>query len=427
MGADHSADADAINEALQGIEVKGFDGLATRSPASSPGTESLKSAFHNLAASILADLIQMTIKMMIFKALSAALGRAFGGGGQSAGVIGRSAEEFRFGRASTRGGGLIPSACSGSSARRARADHRHAEGRDGAAQFDAWLGRRRTTGAECHGHQRHNDFRGADPPPWRRSASASTRWSDACPRRRLDDAGRAPRFVWREPVKAPARDADRLLSQRFRHPARRLWRAGGERPRRRRPGRAFRCGSATYTLDVVGPDESDAIRAFKDQIRGATRASSAATSPASIPRPTAAASPAWSAPDAAPSTGRHGLVGGDHRRRRQPGDAPRAAGRFTLGQGDYIGFHWVATEASVAGLTWHALRARCRRRGRRRRRHHRHVEPPIPSAVPAGAIAYLNQPACVMALVTDQTKLQAIGRRNAIGGGQLVGIQDIRA
>jgi hypothetical protein len=38
-------------------------------------------------------------------------------------------------------------------------------------------------------------------------------------------------------------------------------------------------------------------------------------------------------------------------------------------------------------------------------------EPPIPPAVPPTAIAYLNQPACVMALLTDQTKLQAVGRR----------------
>jgi hypothetical protein len=56
-----------INEALQSIEVKGLDGLTDAITGVITGTESLKSAFHNLAASILADLVQMTIKMLIFK------------------------------------------------------------------------------------------------------------------------------------------------------------------------------------------------------------------------------------------------------------------------------------------------------------------------------------------------------------------------
>lgn len=69
-----------INEALQSIEVKGIDGLTEALQGVLSGTESLKSAFHNLAASILADLIQMTIKMLLFRAITAATG-AFGGGG----------------------------------------------------------------------------------------------------------------------------------------------------------------------------------------------------------------------------------------------------------------------------------------------------------------------------------------------------------
>jgi hypothetical protein len=100
---------------------------------------------------------------------------------------------------------------------------------------------------------------------------------------------------------------------------------------------------------------------------------------------------------------------------------------FTLGLCDYVGFSWVATETSVAGLTWHTcvrvnsgdvadgtgeLTVTC--------------EPAIPLAVPPTATAYLNSPACVMVL-TDQTKLQAVGKRLAIGGGQIAGIQDLRS
>jgi hypothetical protein len=54
-------------------------------------------------------------------------------------------------------------------------------------------------------------------------------------------------------------------------------------------------------------------------------------------------------------------------------------------------------------------------------------EPPIPSAVPNTAVAHLDNPKCVMALVTDQSKLNGIDRSLGIRGGQIVGIQDIRA
>lgn len=70
--------ADQINEALQSIEVEGLDGLTDAIMGIIDGTKSMKSAFHDLAASILADLIKMSIKMAIFRALSA-LGGAFGG------------------------------------------------------------------------------------------------------------------------------------------------------------------------------------------------------------------------------------------------------------------------------------------------------------------------------------------------------------
>jgi lambda family phage tail tape measure protein len=72
-----------INEALQSIEVKGLDGLSEAITGVITGTESLKDAFHQLALSVLQDLIQMTIKMLIFRAISA-IGGAIGGGGSGA-------------------------------------------------------------------------------------------------------------------------------------------------------------------------------------------------------------------------------------------------------------------------------------------------------------------------------------------------------
>jgi hypothetical protein len=100
---------------------------------------------------------------------------------------------------------------------------------------------------------------------------------------------------------------------------------------------------------------------------------------------------------------------------------------FVMSQGDYIGFHWVATEESVAGLTWHALvRVVEAATGDGTGEVTVVCEPPVPSAVPLTATAYLNEPKCVMVLVPDQSKLEAIDRREAIRGGTLVAIQDIR-
>jgi hypothetical protein len=65
-----------INSSLESIEVKGLDGLNDALTDIITGTTSMKEAFHQLAASVLRDLLEMTIKLLIFKAIQA----AFGGG-----------------------------------------------------------------------------------------------------------------------------------------------------------------------------------------------------------------------------------------------------------------------------------------------------------------------------------------------------------
>lgn len=71
--------AQAINEAMQGIAVRGFDGLANAITDVLTGTQSLKSAFKDLARSIIADIVQMTVRMLIFRAVSSVLGGLFRG------------------------------------------------------------------------------------------------------------------------------------------------------------------------------------------------------------------------------------------------------------------------------------------------------------------------------------------------------------
>jgi hypothetical protein len=67
-------DAKTITEALQGIEVHGFDALASSIAGVISGTESLGQAFKDISQQIIGDLIQVIVKMLVVRALTAAMG-----------------------------------------------------------------------------------------------------------------------------------------------------------------------------------------------------------------------------------------------------------------------------------------------------------------------------------------------------------------
>jgi hypothetical protein len=67
-------DGPAIMEALQSIGTKGLDSLTSSLAGVVTGTESLGKAFKDVSRSIISDIIQMTIKMLIFRAISSILG-----------------------------------------------------------------------------------------------------------------------------------------------------------------------------------------------------------------------------------------------------------------------------------------------------------------------------------------------------------------
>ena len=55
------------------------------------------------------------------------------------------------------------------------------------------------------------------------------------------------------------------------------------------------------------------------------------------------------------------------------------------------------------------------------------VEPPVPTlVVPAGAVAHLDQPGCLMRLVPGEQDLGPIDRRLSVTGGKITGIQELR-
>lgn len=73
--------ANAVNDALDTIAFKGFDDIASAIGQVVTGTESLGQAFKQVAQSIIADIVQMTVKMLIFKALTSVFGGGFSLGG----------------------------------------------------------------------------------------------------------------------------------------------------------------------------------------------------------------------------------------------------------------------------------------------------------------------------------------------------------
>jgi hypothetical protein len=67
-------DAQAVTEALQGIATNGFDQIASAVAGVITGTQTLGQAFNNISRQIIGDIIQMTVRMLIFRAISSFLG-----------------------------------------------------------------------------------------------------------------------------------------------------------------------------------------------------------------------------------------------------------------------------------------------------------------------------------------------------------------
>lgn len=185
-----------------------------------------------------------------------------------------------------------------------------------------------------------------------------------------------------------------------------------------------------WTLGNIGVDRTDAWQAFFDQVRGATRRFLAWD--LRRPYPKAYALTGFAGMTRAGGGSFDGTATSWSETITADGDSEVTlhdlpAG-FVLVPGDYIGFTWEAAEASVAGLDWHApVRVVIGDVADGSGDVTVTSEPPIPAAVPSDATAYLDHPKAVMALVIDQSKLNAVDRSLGARGGQITGIQDIRS
>lgn len=184
-----------------------------------------------------------------------------------------------------------------------------------------------------------------------------------------------------------------------------------------------------WTLGNMGRDRTDAWRAFFAQLRGATRYflawDLARPLPKAYPGGFAGMTRAGGGSFDGTATSWSETTTADDDSQVTLDGLPAG---FVLGQCDYIGFTWTATETGFAGMEWHAP-VRVVEGGTADGSGVLTVtsEPPVPLAVPSGATAYLDTPKCTMKLITDQSNLGPIDRNLGIRSGQIAGIQDLRA
>jgi hypothetical protein len=187
----------------------------------------------------------------------------------------------------------------------------------------------------------------------------------------------------------------------------------------------FPLWGAVWTLGRMPQENSDEWRAWVAGQRGATRRFIGRDLARQYPREYPDGFGAFSGFTGAASSWSEAINSdGDSRLTLHLGAS--AAG-LILSQGDGIDFRYNATETAIAGLAWRAfVRVVTGATANGSGDITVTVEPPVPSAVPGSAVAHIDEPGCTMALVTDQTSLQAVDRLYSITGGQITGVQDIR-
>lgn len=188
----------------------------------------------------------------------------------------------------------------------------------------------------------------------------------------------------------------------------------------------FPLWSGVWTLGRMPEDNSDEWRAFVSGLRGATRRFIGRDLARQYPK---------EYPDGFGAFGAFTGTAADWSQSiNADGDCEltlnlgAAAAGLILSVGDGVDFRYTTTETSISGLAWRAfVRVTVGDTADGSGDLTVIVEPPIPDAVPDTAVAHIDQPGCIFTLVTDQSSLGPVDRLYSIQGGQITGIQDIRA
>lgn len=174
---------------------------------------------------------------------------------------------------------------------------------------------------------------------------------------------------------------------------------------------------AEWTLGKLGPALSDEWRAWMASLRGQQRMFYGYEVGRRLPRTYLNGFPGGFT---GPLSGWTQTIGTD-------GTATLALTGMTAGfvllAGDYIGFQWGSgnlTKAMVRCIEGATANGSGNIAAIA-------IEPAVPSVVPGGATAYLNNPVCFMRMISSESAPGIIGRRGGLDGGKIVAIQDLRA
>lgn len=187
--------------------------------------------------------------------------------------------------------------------------------------------------------------------------------------------------------------------------------------------------AAMFELEQSDPDSADLWRAFFARLRGRMRRFFAGDPTRPFPR-------LYSGGFAGMTKAGGGAFGGAATAWSQAIDADGNAligltglpANFALSIGDYIGWKWDAAGGAFGNYERRTMaRVVVAANGSAGGVASVMVEPPLNTLlVPAGAIAHLDRPCCVMQIAPEDSELGPIGRGGALAGGSIAAIQDLR-
>lgn len=193
----------------------------------------------------------------------------------------------------------------------------------------------------------------------------------------------------------------------------------------------FPLWSARYELDRSDPASADLWQAFFDRMRGRIRRFYAIDPTRRFPK--AYRFGFAGLVRAGGSTAFDGSATSWSQTITSTGDAQITLNGLPAGLvinvGDYIGLKWDATGAAEDSFERRTIaRAVLAATANGSGVAVVTAEPPLNTAlVPSGAIAHLDNPACVMQLVPEDSELGPIGAGGILSGGNVTAIQDLRA
>lgn len=189
---------------------------------------------------------------------------------------------------------------------------------------------------------------------------------------------------------------------------------------------------ARYELDRSDPDSADLWQAFFDRLRGRIRRFYAIDPKRRLPRLYRFGFAGLNRPGGAgggpfdgTATSWNQVIDSDGNARIRLQGMPSG---LVISVGDIVGLRWDAAGFGAGNMMRRTMaRAVLPATAGGGGLAEVMIEPPINTAlVPAGAIAHLNDPACVMQLVPEDSGLGPIGAGGVLGGGTITAIQDLR-